>query len=113
MRTDWYKRNGNEATFLNGNRNPGPSADAMEYLVSKGISGWGAETIGTDAGTAPKMDHPFPAHDLLHKANKYGLASLCNLDKLPPRGAILFVAPLKIKHGTGSPLRALALVPKH
>ena len=48
----------------------------------------------------------------MHQANKYGLASLCNLDKLPARGAILVVAPLKIQHGTGSPLRALALVPQ-
>lgn len=115
MRTDWYKRNGDEAAFLNtdetGPHTPGPSADAIEYLVAKGINGWGSETIGTDAGNAAQMAHPFPAHDMMHKANKYGLASLCNLDKLPPRGAILVVAPLKIKHGTGSPMRALALVP--
>jgi kynurenine formamidase len=48
----------------------------------------------------------------MHKANKYGLASLCQLDKLPPKGAIIIAAPLKIQKGTGSPLRALALVPK-
>ena len=40
----------------------------------------------------------------MHKANKYGLASLCNLDRLPPKGAILIAAPLKIEHGTGSPI---------
>ena len=49
---------------------------------------------------------------LLHKNNCFGLASLANLDKLPPKGAILIAAPLKIQHGTGSPIRALALVPK-
>ena len=52
------------------------------------------------------------ANFLLHKHNCYGLASLANLDKLPAKGAILIAAPLKIKHGTGSPIRALALVPK-
>jgi kynurenine formamidase len=31
---------------------------------------------------------------------------------LPPKGAILVVTPLKIKNGTGSPIRALALVPR-
>jgi kynurenine formamidase len=46
------------------------------------------------------------------KANRYGLASLCNLDKLPPKGAILLAAPLKIVKGTASPVRVLALVPK-
>ena len=49
---------------------------------------------------------------LMHKANRYGLASLCNLDKLPPKGAVIIAAPLKIKNGTGSPLRVLALVGK-
>ena len=48
----------------------------------------------------------------MHKNNRYGLASLCNLDKLPAKGAIIIAAPLKIKHGTGSPLRVLALVSK-
>jgi kynurenine formamidase len=58
------------------------------------------------------MNPPFPAHNLLHKNNCYGLASLTNLKKLPAKGAILIAAPLKIEHGTGSPIRALALVPK-
>jgi isatin hydrolase len=46
----------------------------------------------------------------MHKANRYGLASLCQLDQLPPKGAVLIAAPLKIVKGTGSPVRALALV---
>ena len=45
MRTDWYKRNGSEAEFLNANEtgphSPGPTAEAIEYLISKGIIGWG------------------------------------------------------------------------
>jgi kynurenine formamidase len=116
MRSDWYKRNHSEKEFLNANETgphtPGPTAEAIEFLISKDIAGWGSETIGTDAGKAGGMNPPFPAHNLMHKANKYGLASLCNLDRLPPKGAILIVAPLKIVHGTGSPIRALALVPK-
>ncbi|RUV84597.1 cyclase family protein, partial [Mesorhizobium sp. M1A.F.Ca.IN.022.07.1.1] len=104
-----------EADFLNANETgphtPGPTAEAIQFLISKDIKGWGSETIGTDAGKAGGMEPPFPAHTLMHKANRYGLASLCNLDQLPPKGAILIAAPLKIEHGTGSPIRALALVP--
>ncbi|WP_336070921.1 cyclase family protein [Nitratireductor rhodophyticola] len=114
LRSDWYKRNGSEERFLNadetGPHSPGPTAEAITYLLDKGIVGWGSETIGTDAGQAGGMEPPFPAHNLLHKANRYGLASLANLDKLPPKGAILIAAPLKIEHGTGSPCRVLALV---
>lgn len=116
MRSDWYKRNTSEAEFLNADENgphsPGPTAETITYLLSKGIIGWGNEGIGTDAGSAGGMEPPFPAHNLMHKANRYGLASLCNLDRLPPKGAILIAAPLKIVSGTGSPLRVLALVPK-
>lgn len=117
FRTDWHKRNENETEFLNadeqGPHSPGPTAEAIDYLLSKGIIGWGSETVGTDAGSAGGMNPPFPAHNLMHKANRYGLASLCNLDRLPAKGAILVAAPLKIVGGTGSPLRVLALVPKH
>jgi len=116
MRTDWDKRAGDEALFLNadaeGPHSPGPTPDAVEYLLSKGIVGWGSQCIGTDAGQAGLMDPPYPAHNLLHRDNCFGLASLANLDKLPAKGAILIAAPLKIARGTGSPIRALALVPK-
>nr|WP_210431675.1 hypothetical protein [Iodidimonas gelatinilytica] len=48
----------------------------------------------------------------MHGANKFGLASLTNLDKLPPTGAVVIAPPLKIVRGSGSPVRVLALVPK-
>ncbi len=116
MRTDWDSRVDDEAAFLNaddtGPHSPGPTVDCIEYLLSKGIVGWGTQCIGTDAGQAGGMEPPFPAHNLLHKNNCFGLASMANLSRLPAKGAILIAAPLKIKRGTGSPIRALALVPK-
>ena len=116
MRSDWHTRADDKDAFLNADENgphsPGPTVDCMEYLIAKGIRGWGSECIGTDAGAAGGMEPPFPAHNLLHKSNRYGLASLANLDKVPAKGAILIAAPLKIENGTGSPIRALALVPK-
>ncbi|UWQ53429.1 cyclase family protein [Leisingera caerulea] len=116
MRTDWDKRADDEDAFLNaddtGPHSPGPTPDAVEYLLSKKIVGWGSQCIGTDAGQAGGMEPPYPAHNLLHRDNCFGLASLANLDKLPPKGALLIAAPLKIKRGTGSPIRALALVPR-
>ena len=116
MRSDWDNRSHDQDLFLNadetGPHSPGPTVDCLEYLLSKDIVGWGSQCIGTDAGQAGGMDPPFPAHNLLHKNNCFGLASLANLDKLPAKGAILIAAPLKIQKGTGSPIRALALVPK-
>ena len=58
-----------------------------------------------------RFDPPFPNHTIMHGAGKFGLASLCNLDQLPPTGAIVIAAPLKIVNGSGSPLRVIAIVP--
>jgi kynurenine formamidase len=43
-------------------------------------------------------------------ADKYGLAQLQNLDKLPTTGAVIVASPLKIVGGSGSPARVIALV---
>jgi kynurenine formamidase len=110
MRTDWSKRT-NPADFLNGGHTPGPSIEGAKFLAEeRDVMGFGVETVGTDAGLAGMMDPPFPAHHFMHGKNRYGLASLVNLDQLPPKGAIIITPPLKIAKGSGSPLRVLALV---
>ena len=63
--------------------------------------GWGTEGVGTDAGQAHAFTQPFPCHSVMHGNNRYGLASLVNLDQLPPTGAILITPPLKIRRGSG------------
>ena len=113
MRTDWSKRTGGEYLNLreDGAHTPGPNAAAMRLLIKgRDIRGFGTETVGTDAGQATHLSPPYPAHYLLHGAGRYGLQCLANLDQLPATGAILVCPPLKIKHGSGSPLRVLALV---
>lgn len=114
MRSDWSRRKG--ATFANlhadGAHTPGPDAEVMEWLVhQRGILGFGTETIGTDAGQGGHFQPPYPAHHFLHGAGRYGLQCLTSLDLLPPRGALILAAPLKVHEGSGSPLRVLALVP--
>ena len=56
------------------------------------------------------MDPAFPAHYFLLGAGKLGLTQLQQLDRLPTTGALLFVQPLRLVGGTGSPARVLALV---
>lgn len=114
MRSGWSKRTG--ADFLNagdqGPQSPGPDTDCVKFMVAdRDVAGFGTETVGTDAGRAHSFTPPFPCHTLMHGAGKFGLASLTNLDKLPPTGSILITPPLKIEGGSGSPCRVLALVP--
>ncbi len=115
LRTDWSKRVDAEA-FLNvwddGPHSPGFDKATSEALAhGRDVTGVGVETVGTDAGQAGGFDPPFPNHAIMHGAGKLGLASLCNLDQLPPTGALVIAAPLKIVDGSGSPLRVLALAP--
>ncbi len=114
MRSDWSKKSGARYANLHddGAHTPGPDSDVIQWLINeRGIIGFGTETIGTDAGQAGHFHPPYPAHHFLHGAGKYGLQCLCNLDLLPPTGATILSAPLKILNGSGSPLRVLALKP--
>jgi kynurenine formamidase len=115
LKTGWSHRT-DPATFLNagadGPHSPGFDARASRMLVEeRDILGVGVETIGTDAGQAGGFNPPFPNHTIMHGAGRFGLASLCNLDQLPPTGAVVIAAPLKIVGGSGSPLRVIALAP--
>ena len=114
FRTDWSKRINDPAAYVNmkedGAHTPGPTQAAVEWLVARDVRGFGVETINTDAGQSYAWPIAYPCHTLMHGANKYGLQCLTNLDQLPPTGAVIVSAPLKIKGGSGSPLRVLALV---
>ena len=114
FRTDWGKhRQG--AAFANrredGAHTPGPSPEAVRFLLEqRDVHGFGVETINTDAGQSRTFSQPNPAHFYMHGKGRFGLQCLCNLDQLPPTGAVIIAAPLKIQNGSGSPLRVLALV---
>ena len=116
-RTGWDARSEDAAAFLNANETgphtPGFDAECARHLATEtGLAGVGVETVGTDAGAAHSFDPPFPVHHFLLGAGRYGLTQLANLARLPPTGAVLIVAPLKLVGGTGSPARVLALVPR-
>jgi kynurenine formamidase len=114
IRTDWSQRTGED--FLNieadGAHTPGFHPECVPFLArERDILGVGVETVGTDAGQAATFTPMFPCHTIMHGANRFGLASLTNLNLLPPTGAVVIAPPLKIVNGSGSPLRVLALVP--
>jgi len=112
LRTGWSKRKG--ADYINlkedGLHTPGWTKECSQFLAhQRDILGVGVETVGTDAGRAVSFDPPFSNHFFMHGSGKFGLASLTNLDQLPPTGAIVIAAPLKIVNGSGSPLRVIAI----
>ncbi len=117
LRTGWQSRAQDETAFLNvgdnGPNTPGPDVEASRWLANeRGLSGFGVETVGIDAGSAGGFDPPFPVHNFLLGAGRLGLTQLANLDKLPVTGAMIVVSPLKLVGGTGSPSRVFAFVPR-
>jgi kynurenine formamidase len=86
---------------------PGLGGDAAEYLVEKGISLVGCDTLAVDAAGSVEN----PAHYALLGNEIYIAENLNNLDRLPPF-CVFAAFPLKIRGGSGSPVRAVALVPR-
>ena len=115
LRTGWDARAHDQDAFLNvedgRSRTPGPDAECARWLAEETpIVGIGVETVGTDAGSAGGFEPPFPVHSHFLGAGKYGVTQLANLAELPPTGAVVVVAPLRLVGGTGSPARVLAFV---
>ena len=115
LRTGWSHKL-DRAAFLgagpDGAHSPGFARECSEFLArERDVLGVGVETVGTDAGQAGTFDPPFPNHTTMHGAGKFGITSLVNLDQLPPTGAIVIAAPLKVVNGSGSPLRVIAITP--
>ncbi len=88
---------------------PGYSAEAAQFLIDhRAIHGLGLDTMSVDYG----LSRDFVVHHLLGRAGRYGLENLAHLDSLPPRGFMVFVAPMKIEGGSGGPARVFAVLAK-
>jgi len=87
---------------------PGFSPDSARFLVNeRKISGIGIDTLSVDYG----LSKDFQVHHITHGAGKYHVENAGNLDKLPARGAVVIVAPIKIEGGSGGPARIFAIIP--
>jgi len=114
MRTDWSMKKTPEE-YLNlddeGAHTPGPHEELIPWLIDeRDVIGFGCEDVGTDAGQAGNFKTPMPCHHLMHGRGRFGLPALTNLDKLPAQGTVIITPPLKIRQGSGSPVRVLALI---
>lgn len=86
---------------------PGLHPDAARWLVvNRTVKAVGIDTASIDYGQSTL----FETHRALYERNVPGLENLAQLDRLPARGATLVALPMKIKGGSGAPLRAVAIV---
>jgi kynurenine formamidase len=86
---------------------PGLSAEAARQLAARRADGIGIDTASLDHGPSTN----FEAHRVLNGAGIYGLENMANLEPLPARGATIIALPMKIRNGTGGPVRIVAILP--
>jgi len=86
---------------------PGLSPEATDWLVQvRKIKAAGIDTPSIDFG----QSKDFLTHRSLCGNNVTAYENIANLEKIPATGSYVVAAPMKIKGGSGSPLRIIAWV---
>ncbi|MDP6924498.1 MAG: cyclase family protein [Candidatus Scalindua sp.] len=115
LNTGWSRRWNDYEKYKNVDdsnklRFPGYSADAARFLVEeRDINGIGIDTLSADYG----ISKDFAVHHIINGSSKYILENVANLNKLPPTGATLIIAPIKIEGGSGGQARVWAIMSHH
>ncbi len=87
---------------------PGLHPDAAKWLVAeRNIKGIGLDTPSIDYG----QSKDFLAHQVLSEKEILIFENVANLNEIPAKGFFIVAMPMKIKGGTGAPLRIAAFIP--
>jgi kynurenine formamidase len=110
IRTGWMRFWDDRKKYLSVDKGvPGVIEDGARFLASKGVSFTGTDTTAYDK----VPPHYLPCHIILLKENGIQIMEMLNLEELSKNRvyAFLFIAlPLKIRGGSGSPVRPIAIV---
>jgi kynurenine formamidase len=112
LRTGWSSRWPDTRRYRNQDGSgkmhfPGFSVAAAERCIERGARGLGCDTMSVDFGASDD----FAVHHLALGAGLYHLENLSDFGELPESGAVLIVAPIKLRGGSGGPVRVFALLP--
>jgi kynurenine formamidase len=80
---------------------------ARRLLVDRGCRGLCVDALSVDRG----LDDEFPVHRLGSGLGRWFAENLANLERLPPSGAWVVMAPIPLRGGSGAQVRALAFLP--
>jgi len=117
FRTGWGSRWPDRARYL-GTTQTGPAAvpqlhfpgihpDAARWLVEHKVRAVGIDTPSIDYGQSTTFD----THQILFAADIPAFENVAQLSALPATGAFVIALPMKIKGGSGGPLRIVAVLP--
>jgi kynurenine formamidase len=117
LRTGWGERWPDRLRYF-GDDTPGDASNlhfpsygeaAAQLLVGeRGVGVLGVDTASIDPGSSKT----FPVHQVAAAANVAGLENVAHLERLPATGAWVMALPMKIRGGSGGPVRIVAWVPR-
>jgi len=106
LRTDMYKDFDSDPERFKRSPFPAWAFETIKFLYEqRGVTATGHESLDTD--TTDKME----SETYLLQKGHYQIEVMANLDKVPPKGALIVVTWPKVKKGLGFPARAFAIVP--
>ncbi len=114
LRTGWGRFWSNPVRFRNADARgtlhfPSYVEESARFLVEqRKAKGLGVDNLSIDRG----ISKDFAVHHVVNGARRYGIENVAHLEKLPPRGFHVWVAPIKVRKGTGGPARVFAILPK-
>ena len=86
---------------------PGLDPEAARWLIkNRSIKAIGLDTASIDRGQSTTFD----SHRVLYEKDIPALENVANLDQLPSKGFSVIALPMKIKGGSGGPVRIIAML---
>ncbi len=85
---------------------PGLDREATEFIIDEGCINFGVDSPSPDMW----YDKTMPCHTVCAERHVTHMENLCNLDKLAGQRFTFIGLPLRIRKGTGSPIRAVAIL---
>ncbi|HBY97150.1 MAG TPA: cyclase [Chloroflexi bacterium] len=85
---------------------PGLDESASEWLVDKKVKAFGVDSPSPDNPAS----HTYPCHMMCRREGITHYENLANLDQLVGKRFLFIGFPLRIRNGTGSPVRAVAVL---
>ena len=106
LRTDMYKDWDADPERFKRAPFPAWSFETIKFLYEqRGAVATGHESLDTD--TTDKME----SETYILQRGHYQIEVMANLDKVPPKGALIVVTWPKVRNGLGFPARAFAILP--
>src|SRR5881392_792520 len=118
IRTGWGSRWPDRARYLGTTKTgaaavpelhfPGIHPDAARWLVQRRVHAVGIDTPSIDYGQSTTFD----THQTLFAADIPAFENVAHLSAVPATGAFVVALPMKIRGGSGGPLRIVAVLPE-